>query len=121
MSYTWTDGELITAEKLNNTGGGGGLTKVATLSAKITQAGELPANSRWADYTPYTDGYSELEPPEDWDFAIVDSINAPMGSVPTHWSLDESGYFDFGFYNPKSSPLNYSKTTVGIVSFYKIG
>ena len=24
MGYTWTDGELITATKLNNTGGGGG-------------------------------------------------------------------------------------------------
>ena len=25
MAYTWKDGELITAEKLNNTGGGSGL------------------------------------------------------------------------------------------------
>lgn len=25
MSYTWVNGELITAEKLNNTGGGGGV------------------------------------------------------------------------------------------------
>ena len=25
MGYTWTDGELITATKLNNTGGGGGI------------------------------------------------------------------------------------------------
>ena len=29
MGYTWTDGELITATKLNNTGGGGAI--IATL------------------------------------------------------------------------------------------
>ena len=30
MGYTWTDGELITATKLNNTGGGGGYDFVIT-------------------------------------------------------------------------------------------
>lgn len=28
MAYTWTDGELITAAKLNNTGGGGGFLDI---------------------------------------------------------------------------------------------
>ena len=36
MSYTWTDGELITAEKLNQTGGGG----AASLFVNVTDTTE---------------------------------------------------------------------------------
>ena len=35
MGYTWTDGELITATKLNNTGGGGGLAHYTDTSGTL--------------------------------------------------------------------------------------
>ena len=35
MSYTWTNGELITATKLNNTGGGGGLAHYTDTSGTL--------------------------------------------------------------------------------------
>lgn len=36
MSYTWTDGEVITAEKLNNTGGGGIFDCVFSLGENVS-------------------------------------------------------------------------------------
>lgn len=36
MGYTWTDGELITATKLNNTGGGGNATVRLSATAYTT-------------------------------------------------------------------------------------
>lgn len=56
MSYTWTDGELITATKLNNTGGGGcaivelsatGYSTVSQVYGWIVYALYDDVNSRW--------------------------------------------------------------------------
>ena len=59
MGYTWTDGELITATKLNNTGGGGtsGLVTVTSGTMDksynelmaIVNAGTLPFYIRESD------------------------------------------------------------------------
>lgn len=38
MSYTWTNGELITAEKLNETGGSGGGSNVVVLNGEKDSA-----------------------------------------------------------------------------------
>lgn len=51
MAYTWTNGELITAEKLNNTGGGYDVvikTTATTLSGVNTSNTVLEKGS-WAD------------------------------------------------------------------------
>ena len=60
MGYTWTDGELITATKLNNTGGGGASGLVVDTSDELDKtwneinamvsAGTLP-------FMKYSDGY----------------------------------------------------------------
>lgn len=51
MAYTWTNGELITADKLNNTGGGGGFDAVFVVSVEDETPVVTVASGTFADFS----------------------------------------------------------------------
>lgn len=109
MAYTWTNGELITAEKLNQTGGGGGLTMVAHVSCanstnqsvSVGQDSDVILN-KYSDF----DTFETIETLPDYDFAVVEAIT-------TRGKVTLTG---FDFYNGNSPRLNVKNDTSSAVS-----
>lgn len=52
MAYTWTDGELITAEKLNNTGGGDAIVIVDASGTNMSADDYTKALNTWYNGMP---------------------------------------------------------------------
>lgn len=98
MAYTWTDGELITAEKLNNTGGGGGVLVVNVNADSST--GNLVLDKTWVEiqeavvshgaivhrnllghgdsYSPVSVSMISMELSNKYDVLVLDGRNLPF-------------------------------------------
>lgn len=125
MAYTWTNGELITAEKLNQTGGGSFsisiIPAVLAVTESVTVAGESSVNLTSANSQLQTRGGEALDYREGI-FVPFGGIGAESGGPYLVPSMSIGFYdedFSFGIYNPQNYEQSLFGETILTGTFYK--
>lgn len=112
MGYTWTDGELITATKLNNTGGGGGYD--FTINADWDDNGNLYDNPL-LDSGTYSDLVSAIQNGTIVNGLLLGSYSGRsfLNRLDNYLYLSQDNQISVGF-------VGLSPTTNAIESYYFI-
>lgn len=101
MAYTWTNGEVITAEKLNQTGSSGGLQKVKTVVGSNKNNVTINADTQKTlglSSLSFYDADNDMQPLDnlpDYDLAIIKKIQLPnlAGVIVSQYDIEKDIFF----------------------------